>query len=164
MTLQWEAPTLQFTGTGSRTWIDVTMRETPFRLGSGEYEDWIACREAWRASKTKDVSSWRKYRDFVESGRYHFVDRKGDAPYGFAEAFVALALHRRGFTCWDWRAFVREATRQRRASPKEHSGSGGPTEEGRDCATERADARPDAGAEESRRRRLRQAAKGVALL
>ena len=35
-----------------------------------------------------------------ESGRYHFVDREGDEPYGFAEAFVALALQRRGFMCW----------------------------------------------------------------
>jgi hypothetical protein len=84
----------------SGTRVDVTIPETAISDGEGELDYWLNCRRLWRAAGGEDYSLWGKYRRLVESGRYHFADRQGSGPYGFAEAFTTLALERRGFKCW----------------------------------------------------------------
>jgi hypothetical protein len=98
--LDWPAPVLHLTRTPSGTSVEATIHELAVRHGVSEGPYWDDCRRRWRHCGGTDVAVWQKYRELVESGRYHFASRRGRSQYGFAEAVVALTLQRLGFTCW----------------------------------------------------------------
>jgi hypothetical protein len=96
--LRLHAPAIHVSGTPGGATIRFSIVESPLLCPEDEVQIWDQCRHRWRGSHRAIDAEWQRYRDVVESGRYHFVARKGDAKYGFAEAFVALALLRLGYS------------------------------------------------------------------
>lgn len=96
--LQLFPPTVDVTATPRGANIRFSIVESSLFCAEDEVESWHRCRKQWRYSDQSDDAAWQKYRHVVESGRYHFVARKGDAKYGFAEAYVALALLHKGYS------------------------------------------------------------------
>lgn len=63
------------------------------------HQRWKAAQSAWRKSGYLDNSAFGRYAVLANSKRFRFP-KGGLAAYKFGEFYVALRLHRSGYTCW----------------------------------------------------------------